>query len=59
LGEPWEILSHAGKISAEIAKSKADSEYDKFKEWSHYALTPVEQHFLESLEQTAKKLPGS
>lgn len=27
-----ELLTHAGKISAEIAKQKADAEYDKFRE---------------------------
>jgi hypothetical protein len=51
-----QILTHAGKISAEVAKLKADAEYDKFKERTRYVLTPVEQHFLQSLEQTEKKL---
>jgi len=51
-----QILTHAGKISAEAAKLKADTEYDKFKERTQYALTPVEQHFLQSLEQAEKKL---
>ena len=35
---------------------KADAEYEKFKERAQYALTPVEQHFLQSLEKTEKKL---
>jgi hypothetical protein len=52
----WEILTLAGKISAEIAKLKADTEYDKFKKRSAEELSPVEQHFLQSLEQTEKKL---
>jgi hypothetical protein len=51
-----EILTHAGKISAEAAKSKADEEYGKFKRRSQYALTPVEEHFLKSLEQAERKL---
>ncbi|GHV70507.1 toxin Fic [Spirochaetia bacterium] len=51
-----EILGHAGKISAEAAKSKADTEYGKFKERTQYTLTPVEEHFLQSLEQAEKKL---
>ncbi|GHV93795.1 toxin Fic [Spirochaetia bacterium] len=51
-----ETLGHAGRISAEAAKIKADSEYDKFKERTQYALTPVEEHFLQSLEQVEKKL---
>ncbi|MDR1452880.1 MAG: virulence RhuM family protein [Candidatus Margulisbacteria bacterium] len=50
------ILTHAGKISAEVAKLKADTEYDKFRERTRYTLTPVEQHFLQSLEQTEKKV---
>jgi hypothetical protein len=49
-----DILKHAGKISAEIAKLKASSEYDKFKERTKYELSPVEKHFLESLEKTEK-----
>lgn len=40
-----ELLSHAGKISAELAKQKADTEYDKFKERTTYSLSPVEIHF--------------
>jgi hypothetical protein len=51
-----EILAHSGKISAENAKLKADREYEKFKKRAQYALTPVEQHFLESLERVEKKL---
>jgi hypothetical protein len=54
-----EILAHAGRISAETAKLKAGREYDKFKERPQYNLTPVEQHFLESLEQAEKKLSWS
>lgn len=51
-----ELLSHAGKISAELAKQKADTEYDKFKERTVYSLSPVEIHFLESFEKEQKKL---
>ena len=51
-----ELLSHAGKISAEIAKQKADTEYDKFKERTVYSLSPVEIHFLENFEKEQKKL---
>lgn len=40
-----ELLNHAGKISAELAKQKADTEYDKFKERTAYSLSPVEIHF--------------
>jgi hypothetical protein len=51
-----ELLTHAGKISAEIAKKKANVEYDKFAERSINSLSPVEKHFLDSLEKTQKKL---
>lgn len=51
-----ELLSHAGKISAELAKQKADMEYDKFKERTVYSLSPVEIHFLENFEKEQKKL---
>lgn len=51
-----ELLNHAGKISAELAKQKADTEYDKFKERTVYNLSPVEIHFLENFEKEQKKL---
>lgn len=51
-----ELLSHAGKISDELAKQKADMEYDKFKERTTYSLSPVEIHFLENFEKEQKKL---
>ena len=53
-----ELLTHAGTISAELAKQKADQEYDKFKERTQYELSPVEIHFLESFEKEQKKLKG-
>ena len=39
-----ELLTHAGTISAELAKQKANQEYDK------------EIHFLERFEKEQKKL---
>ena len=51
-----ELLTHAGTISAELAKQKADSEYDKFKERSLIQLSPVEIHFLENFEREQKRL---
>ena len=51
-----ELLTHAGRISAEIAKQKADMDYDKFKERTMYELSPVEIHFLENFEKEQKKL---
>lgn len=51
-----ELLTHAGTISAELAKQKANQEYDKFKERTQYELSPVEIHFLERFEKEQKKL---
>ena len=51
-----DILTHAGKISAKLAKEKADNEYDKFKERTQNNLSPVEIHFLENFEREQKKL---
>lgn len=51
-----ELLTHAGSISAEVAKLKADKEYDKFKERTQYQLSPVEIHFIEAFEAERKKL---
>ena len=51
-----ELLSHAGSISAKLAKEKADAEYDKFKERTANELTPVEIHFIENFEREQKRL---
>ena len=51
-----ELLIHAGTISAEVAKLKADTEYDKFKERTRERLSTVEIHFIENFEKERKKL---
>ena len=51
-----EILTHAGTISAKLAKEKADAEYDNFKERTANELTPVEIHFIENFEREQKRL---
>ena len=51
-----ELLTHAGSVSAEVAKLKADAEYDKFRERTQYQLSPVEIHFIEAFEAEQKKL---
>ena len=53
-----DILTHAGKISAKLAKEKADQEYDRFKERTKNDLSPVEIHFLENFEREQKRLMG-
>lgn len=53
-----ELLTHAGRISSEIAKQKADAEYDKFRERIEYDLSPVEIHFIDQFEAEQKRLTG-
>ena len=53
-----DILTHAGKISAKLAKEKANHEYDKFKERTKNNLSLVEIHFLENFEREQKRLLG-
>ena len=51
-----ELLNHAGKISAEIAKKKADMEYDKFKTRTSHALSKVEMDFIDNFERERKRI---
>ena len=51
-----ELLTHAGSVSAEVAKLKANEEYDKFRERAQYQLSPVEIHLLEAFEAEQKRL---
>lgn len=51
-----ELLNHAGSVSTEVAKLKANEEYDKFRERTQYQLSPVEIHFLETFEAEQKRL---
>lgn len=53
-----ELLNHAGSVSAEVAKLKANEEYNKFHERAQYQLSPVEIHFLEAFEAERKRLGG-
>ena len=53
-----ELLTHAGSVSAEVAKLKADTEYEKFHERAQHQLSPVEIHFIEAFEAEQKKLLG-
>ncbi len=53
-----ELLNHAGSVSVEVAKLKANEEYDKFRERTQYQLSPVEIHFLEAFEAERKRLEG-
>lgn len=45
-----EILTNAGRISAKLAKKKADAEYDKWHTRAIEAPSAVERHFLEATQ---------
>jgi hypothetical protein len=51
-----DILQNAGTISHQQALKKAGQEYEKYKERTKNELSQVEKHFVEQIEQTAKKL---
>lgn len=52
-----DILTHAGKISHEAARLKAETEYDTFRAAQAALPQPVDQHFLDAIEGM-KKLEG-
>ncbi len=49
-----DILTHAGKISHEMAQSKAELEYDKFKALAGKEERPVDRDFEKVVEQIGK-----
>lgn len=51
-----DILTDAGKISAELARQKANTEYENYKEKSNLELSAVEKQFLASLEKARKQI---
>ena len=51
-----ELQTQGCTISAELAKQKADTEFDKFKERSKNTSSPVEIHFLEASEKAQKRI---
>ncbi len=51
-----DVLTHAGKISAELAQQKALEQYDVYKKKSLDELSEVEKEFIASIEQARKKL---
>jgi len=51
-----EVLTHAGKISAELAQQKALTEYDAYKSKTADELSEVEKQFIASIEQAEKHL---
>ena len=51
-----QLLTHAGTVSAEVARLKADAEYDRFQNRVRNQLSPVEMHFIESFERSHRRL---
>ncbi|MEW6219015.1 MAG: virulence RhuM family protein [Thermodesulfobacteriota bacterium] len=51
------ILTHAGKISHETARLKAEAEHEKFRAVQASLPQPVDQHFAEAIEEI-KKIEG-
>ncbi len=54
-----EILNHAGTISHNQAKEKANLEYEKYKEKIKTELTTVEKHFIESIDNAEQLIKQS
>ena len=56
LGE-HEVLTHAGKVSAEAARLKAEAEYDAYRRQFDQLPAPVERDMTKALEAAVEKLP--
>ena len=54
-----ELLTHAGKISREVADRKALSEFAIYKKRTIDELSHIENHFLDSIEAKQKELEAS
>jgi hypothetical protein len=54
-----EILSHAGKVSHEAALARAEAEFEKFRRIEDAKPSPVEQHFVEAIEQVKQLEKGN
>ena len=53
-----EILTHAGHVSHEAALERAEGEFEKFRRIEDAKPSPVEQHFLEAIEQVKQLEKG-
>lgn len=53
-----EVLQNAGTVSHALAEQKAKDEYQKYRMLHDSDMTPVEEAFLASVEEAAKKLEG-
>jgi len=50
------VLQNAGTVSHQQALTKANAEYEKYKDATKNKLSEVEKHFVKQIETTAKKL---
>jgi hypothetical protein len=53
-----EILTHSGSVSHEVALARADAEFEKFRTLEAGKPSPVEQHFIEAIEQVKQLEKG-
>ena len=53
-----EILPHAGNVSHEAALAQAEAEFEKFRRVEDAKPLPVEQHFIEAIEQVKQLEKG-
>lgn len=47
-----DVLTHAGRVSAQLARQKGGEEYDRWRARAINAPSPVEAHFLEAVQKT-------
>lgn len=52
-----EILTHAGRISAEVARAKAELEYTKYQQQQDALPRPVDTHFEQAIRQLESTRP--
>ena len=54
-----DVLTHAGTVSAQVARLKAESEFDAYRRRMDALPTPVEQDLTRALEAQVAKLPAA
>jgi hypothetical protein len=52
-----EILTHAGRISHEIAVAKAEAQFEQYRQWQLTQPSEVEEHFEEAVEKIKQLQP--
>lgn len=53
------LLDHAGKISAEVAKAKAEIEYSKYQKAQELQPKAIDSHFEEAIKKLPKRIGAS